>query len=88
MTDNNSRIRRKRQVEGRRHDHRVDVYLSPEEKEQLRKAAQKADMSVSQFAVIAIKNALSGIAPDTMPDFEPVEISGEPVSATILRDRR
>ena len=82
------KVRRKRQVEGRRHNHRVDVYLSPQEKDQLRKAAQKAEMSVSQFAVIAIKNAINGVANGPVPGFDPVEIRGEALSTTILRDRR
>lgn len=83
-----SSIRRKRQVQGRRHTFRVDVYLSRTEKETLQKAAQQAEMSVSQFAVIAIRNAVSANKKTAIADFDPIEIEGEPLSETILRERR
>ncbi len=83
-----SSVRRKRQIEGRRHTHRVDVYLSRQEKEDLRKAAQQSEMSVSQFAVLAIKNAVLGLRKNVPADFEPVDIRGEALSATVLRERR
>jgi uncharacterized protein (DUF1778 family) len=51
-------MRRKRQVKGKRHDHRVDVYFSKEEKSVVEQAASQAGISASQYcARLALQTA-------------------------------
>lgn len=59
---------RKRQVKGRKHLRRVDVYFSPEEKQVVEMAAQRAGLSLSFYAAQAILRAAMG---DMTPKFSP-----------------
>jgi uncharacterized protein (DUF1778 family) len=58
-------LRRKRQVEGVRHDTSVIVYLSPEEKKVIKAAAKLAGMSLSNYCMsVALKKALADLEDD------------------------
>jgi hypothetical protein len=59
---------RKRQVKGRKHLRRVDVYFSPEEKIMVEQAAQRSGLSLSFYCVQAI---LAATENDLFPKFSP-----------------
>jgi hypothetical protein len=70
----------------------VPIRFTKAEVEQLTKAAKASDKSISEWirsrSLAALGEAALGQSDNPDLDFHPVKISGEPLSTTILRERR
>ena len=88
-------VRHKRAVSLGAERAKIQVYVTAEEKVQVERAAELSRMGVSFFASRLIlpeaRRVLREHASEEINDeldFRPVEIRGEPLSTTVLRERR